>query len=369
LYPDDADRVLAEWARAAAGGRDSVVEYRFRRPDGRVSWIQGFATAVRDGDGAIVGWVGTCLDLTDRKRAEEALLIERDRFRVAFDDAPIGMALVAPNGMFLRVNRTLCEILGYAEPALLQSSFQELTHPDDLDADLEQVRRVLAGESRTYQMEKRYMRRDGQVIWAMLSVSLVRDQGGQPLYFVSQIEDITVRKQAEQSLQRLADHDPLTGLLNRRRFNEELERELARTRRHGGQSAVLMIDLDRFKTINDTFGHRAGDDVLCAVARALEDRLRSSDVIARVGGDEFAVIAIGTGPDPHGQVLAHDLAEAVRSRPIVTGDVSVAVTASIGVSVFDAGTPGSADDVFVAADDAMYEAKRRGRDRVADAAA
>ena len=365
LHPDDAPRVLAEWARAAADGGDSISEYRFRRPDGSVSWIQGFASALRDGDGDVVGWVGTCLDLTARKIAELALVEERDRFRVAFDDAPIGLALVAPDGRFLRVNRTLCELTGHDEHELLQLSFQAITHPDDLDADLEQVRRVLAGEIRTYQLEKRYIRSNGTHMSALLSVSLVRDHAGAPAYFVSQIEDITGRKQAERELQELADHDSLTGLLNRRRFNADLEREVARTRRHGGQSAVLMIDLDGFKLINDTHGHRAGDEVLCSVAERLRSRLRATDVVSRVGGDEFGVIAIGIPDTAAAHELCRDLVAAIGSEPVSADGKRVHVAASIGVAILGASFSGSADDILVAADDAMYSAKRSGRNTVA----
>jgi diguanylate cyclase (GGDEF)-like protein len=169
-------------------------------------------------------------------------------------------------------------------------------------------------------------------------------------------------------VQRLADHDPLTGLLNRRRFGDELEREVARIKRHGGMTAVLMIGLDRFKLINDTLGHRAGDDVLCAVGERLRRRIRATDVVARVGGDEFAVIA-PTDSDPNqSDVLARDLAEAIRSTPVATCQTLVSVKASIGAATIDPATISRADDTLVAADNAMYQAKRLGGDQIAEAA-
>ena len=367
LHPDDAERVLGEWTEAAARGADSIVEYRFRRPDGGVSWIQGFASALRNPEGSVVGWMGTCLDLTARKEAEEALREERDRFRVAFEDAPIGLALVATDGRFLRVNRTLCDLIGYDENQLVALSFQEITHPDDLDADLEQVRRVVSGEIRTYQLEKRYLHASGRHIPAMLSVSLVRDQSGRPLHFVSQIEDISHRKEAERKLQQLADHDSLTGLLNRRRFNEELEREVSRTQRHGGGSAVLLIDVDGFKLVNDTNGHRAGDEMLRAISSTFRNRLRASDIIARVGGDEFGVIALGADAGA-ARRLSFDLLAAIRTSAFDTAGNPLEITASIGVALIDERFAGSADDILVAADSAMYEAKRNGRDTIVVAA-
>ena len=139
-------------------------------------------------------------DVSDRVQADEALRLAEERFRNAFEEAPIGMALVAPDGRWLRVNRLICEIVGYSEEELLARTFQDITHPDDLDADLEYVRQMLAGEIRTYQMEKRYFHKEGHIVWINLSVSLVRDSGGAPLHFISQIEDITERKRIEHAL-------------------------------------------------------------------------------------------------------------------------------------------------------------------------
>ncbi|MBV6626332.1 MAG: PAS domain S-box protein [Rivularia sp. (in: Bacteria)] len=136
-------------------------------------------------------------------------------FRLAFNDAAIGMALVAPDGRWLKVNRALCEIVGYSETDLLKKTFQEITHPEDLEADLNYVRRVLAGEIRTYQMEKRYFHSSGRIVWILLSVSLVRDAEAQPLYFIAQIQDITFRKQAEARLKSL--------LAELKRSNSDLE--------------------------------------------------------------------------------------------------------------------------------------------------
>ncbi len=154
-------------------------------------------------------------EIVDLKQVEEQLPDSEELFRLAFNDAAIGMALVATDGRWLKVNRALCEIVGYSETDLLEKTFQEITHPADLEADLGCVRRMLAGEIRTYQMEKRYFHSSGYVVWILLSVSLVRDKQEQPLYFIAQIQDITSRKQAEARLKTL-----LTEL---ERSNRDLE--------------------------------------------------------------------------------------------------------------------------------------------------
>ena len=151
-------------------------------------------------DPHVKGVVVQTRDITERKRTEEALREAEERFRRSFDDAAIGMALVGTDGRFHRTNRSLCEILGYRGEELLGKTFQDITHPDDLDADLDQVRRMLVGEIGTYQMEKRYFHKEGQVVWVLLSVSMVHDEEGDPLYFVSQIQDISERKRAEQKI-------------------------------------------------------------------------------------------------------------------------------------------------------------------------
>lgn len=161
----------------------------------------------------------------ERKKAGEELYEALESFRGAFEDAAVGMALVGTDGRWLRVNQALCEIVGYTEPELLTLTFQDITHQEDLNADLEHLWRVLDGEIRAYQMEKRYLHKNGSVLWILLSVSLVRNAASEPLYFVSQIQDIMGRKELERRLEHESTHDALTGLPNSRRmFMENLER-------------------------------------------------------------------------------------------------------------------------------------------------
>jgi diguanylate cyclase (GGDEF)-like protein/PAS domain S-box-containing protein len=362
LHPDDAARVAEEWAGAAADGRDSIVEYRFRRPDGGVAWIQGFASALRDDQGQVIGWVGTCLDLTVQHEAGEELRRASERFQTAFDNAPIGMALVAADGHWLQVNPALCRLLDLTEEELRGLTYLDVTHPDDRPGSLRRRLSQLDGTHETA-IEKRYIRSDGAVVWVSVTSTLVRGADGEPLYSVAQIEDIGDRKHAEDELRHLADHDPLTGLLNRRRFQHEVGRELARLRRQGGASTLLLLDVDRFKDVNDSLGHKAGDDLLIAVSETLRARVRSTDAVGRLGGDEFAVLAIGADSEG-GRPLADGVAEGLRKQRYVTSGTSVQVTVSVGVVTLDHRAL-SADEVISAADTAMYRAKRDGRDRVA----
>jgi diguanylate cyclase (GGDEF)-like protein/PAS domain S-box-containing protein len=359
LHPDDRDRVAAEWKAAAAEQRDSTIEYRFLRPDASVAWVKGYASAVY-GTHGLLGWVGSCIELTEYQLAMQELTNERETFRAAFDDAPIGMALVAPSGRFLRVNAALCRIVGCDAHDLLGVSFQDITHPDDLDADVELVDQLLAGEIASYRLEKRYEHPAGGAHWVAVSVSLIRNEQAEPLHFVVHIEDINERKLAEHRLRRQADHDSLTGLLNRRRLLEELELRIERVARGGTSAELILLDLDHFKNINDSLGHAAGDQALIAVGRALELRMRKTDVIARLGGDEFAVIAETNGEPGEGELVAEDLLAAIRGCEPELDQRRAALTASAGIAMIEASQ--SATTVLEAADRALYGAKHAGRD-------
>jgi diguanylate cyclase (GGDEF)-like protein/PAS domain S-box-containing protein len=352
-YP--ANRVLA------SGQPERDQRMGVRSPDGSLRWLRVNAMPLHAADGSLDGVVTTFADETESIRARAALEQATVMFSTAFTAAPIGMALVDLDGGFLEVNHALCALTGYEEDELLARTFQEITHPDDLDADLELVRRLVAGEIPSYKLEKRYFTASGDLIWINLHVSLVRGPGGTPERFISQIEDITERKRMEQSLQRLADHDPLTELWNRRRFEEELQRQVGRCKRYHEQAALFLLDLDDFKRVNDTLGHKAGDDLLCAVAETMRMRLRSTDSLARLGGDEFAVLLANVTAD-EAAALAEELVAAIRAVRITIRDRDVAATASIGVALLDS-TVQSDESVLMAADIAMYGAKAAGRDR------
>lgn len=271
-------------------------------------------------------------------------------YAAAFTNAPIGMAVVGLDGSFQRINREFCRIIGYDEHELMRLTFQDITHPDDLDIDLAEASRLLAGDITSYQMDKRYYSRDGHVIWVRLSVFMAHDDHGQPLCFISHIEDISARRRDEELLRRQATLDALTGVYNRSRFEEELQKYASQTAVHsaGDQAAVFMIDLDGLKRINDHSGHGAGDAYLKTVADTISRRLRISDVVGRIGGDEFAVLLPHTTVT-QAQHLAQTLVEQVAS--LSPGGVC------IGIAMV---TPDTVDSALERADRAMYRAKRQG---------
>jgi len=297
-----------------------------------------------------------------------------DLFESAFRFSAIGIALVGTDGRWLRVNQALCDIVGYSEEELLKIDFQRITHPDDLDTDLGYLQEMLEGKRDSYRMEKRYFHRDGHVVWILLSVSMVRDEEGNPRYFVSQIQDISEQKrvvfelersqkeleQANRTLMIQATVDPLTGVLNRRAFNERLEEELQRMTRTVLPVSLLMLDVDHFKRYNDTFGHPAGDAALRAIADKLRELARVNDVVARFGGEEFAVVLPNT--DTAG---CKKMAERLRAAVEAIDGLDGAITASVGGATLNpprgrTARPDSAS-LVKQADEALYHAKAGGR--------
>jgi diguanylate cyclase (GGDEF)-like protein/PAS domain S-box-containing protein len=283
------------------------------------------------------------------------------RFESAFASAPIGMALVDVEGRCLQVNDALCRITGHTRAAFTATTLRALTHPEDVDVDADSLSELLGGRIPSYQIEKRYRHAWGHYFWGLLTVSLVRDDLGKTLYVVSQVQDISERRELAQRLEYLIDHDFLTGLANRRRFEQELSREAERVARYGAPGAVLVIDLDNFKEVNDAFGHMAGDDLLKGVAGAVKHRIRQTDLLARIGGDEFGVLLPQADAD-QAQIVADGIVKALGRQVAVLGDRSIRVTASVGLAIFDRL---SATEVLACADVAMYEAKQAGRNRFA----
>ena len=297
----------------------------------------------------------------EQKETEERLREVRHRFESAFANAPIGMALVDMTGAWLQVNDALCRITGYAENDLKATTLEAITHPEDIALAADDLQRLLAGEIANYQVEKRYRHAWGHYVWVLLTVSVVNDLQGRALYVIKQVQDISDRKERARQLEYLVDHDFLTGLYNRRWFERELSREVERASRYGTPGAVLVLDLDHFKDINDSLGHKAGDDLLKGVAGLLKQRARKADVLARLGGDEFALLLPQTTAE-QAEIVADEIVKTLSRRMAASSSQSVVVTASVGVAISDGLTD---TELLAYADLAMYEAKEAGRNRFA----
>ena len=295
----------------------------------------------------------------DRDRASES------RFRDAFENAPIGLAILDRESRRPRIvdaNRAMGAICGIEPASLSGLELEPLIAEPVGEPDLDQRRRLLAGEEDTYEFESTLVHSGGHRILCQISATIGLDASGGEPRGVLQIQDISERRRLEERLRYQADHDSLTGLANRRRFGAELESAVARTIRYGGTGAVLIIDIDGLKAINDSQGHVVGDDLLRHVARVLGVRTRETDIVARLSGDEFAVLMPEADADG-ARHLAEDLRLGIGEVEAVASEA--AVTASIGVALFGVGHAESAEAVLHAADRAMYAAKAEGRNRIA----
>lgn len=334
-----------------------MIQTVHQRKDGTRLPVEVYLRAVQSEGRQLL--VAVARDITSRLQAEAELRDSEQRFRVAFNQAAVGLAHVAPQGRWLMANQKLCEIVGYSHKELLSLRYQDLTHPDDLPADLELGRRMLAGEVHEQSREKRYRHKNGRYIWVNLTSSLVWDASGKPKYYSTVVEDISRRKQVEGELLHLANHDALTGLPNRSLLLDRLSQAIAFADRFSSEVAVMLIDLDRFKNINDSLGHDVGDKIILEISARLLSKVRHGDTVARWGGDEFVVVLGDMGREEAVANFAQKLLEAL-SQPMTIEGHELYPAGSIGVSLY----PKDGDDANALlrnADTAMYRAKDAGR--------
>ena len=270
------------------------------------------------------------------------------------------MALLDVNGFVIRANPMLCEITGYTQEELeSRSLFALAVDPDDRASETLQIAELVAGRLAVYHVERQYRHAQGHRVWVLISLALVHESGADSRRLVAQIQDMSARKELEGHLEYLVDHDALTGLYNARHFERALARGTRIAARYGGGGAVILFDLDHFKSVNDQFGHSAGDDLLRTVSATLRARLRETDVLARLGGDEFAIL-LPRATAQEAEASADGLVKALRLLTATLGNRQIPVTASVGVAMFGGLTD---REIMAAADLAMYEAKETGRDR------
>ncbi len=385
-------------ARAARG---ELVRYdeELRGAAGGLITVDFSIKPVFDANGEVSLLIPEGRDVTDERRNSVALAESEDRFRQAMRNAPIGKALVSPDGRFLEVNEALCTMLGYTARELQGKTFADVTHADDIAEDSAKVRALLNGERNRYRMFKRYLRADGGIVDAQLDVTLLRNAVGDPLHFISQVQDITQRKALEEEqkalnqrltsaldqinetnrhleariaevtllqeqLQVQATHDSLTGLYNRRHFDEALGREVVEADAKGYELSLIIADLDYFKALNDEHGHPSGDAMLQAWAELVRQETRDGDVLCRYGGEEFALVLPRCA-----MAEALLLAERLRTKLSAVSLTSTSsglrfgTTVSMGIACTGDGD-NDADALIRTADMALYQAKKSGRNRV-----
>jgi diguanylate cyclase (GGDEF)-like protein/PAS domain S-box-containing protein len=296
--------------------------------------------------------------VAERKQADEALRLSEQHFRAYFDRAMVGMAATSPEKEWLEVNDTLCDMLGYTREELMAMTWSELTHPGDLVENLVQYDRILSGEIDEYSIENRFVRKDKTIVYVRRSPRAVRKADGNLDYIVAWIDDITERKQNEQQIQRLAHFDLLTGLPNRALFTDRINHAINMAQRGNTQLAVIFLDLDHFKNVNDNLGHRIGDVLLVEIAQRLQSAMREDDTVSRLGGDEFVLLLPNADADGAAHAAEKLLDRVARVCQIEQHEL--VVTPSIGIAMY----PEDGKDfesLSQCADVAMYRAKHDGR--------
>jgi diguanylate cyclase (GGDEF)-like protein/PAS domain S-box-containing protein len=314
-----------------------------------------------------------------------------DRFRVTFEQAGVGVALIGLDFRWQMVNQRLCSILGYSRDELLQLDARELLQSEERQLRISERDRVASAGLEQYSMDKRVLVKSGETIWCSIYATVVRDAHGEPKYYASVIEDISDRKRAEAAVERMALYDALTGLPNRRLLLDRLRLALPNAQRTGQHGALLFIDLDRFKVLNDAHGHSVGDLLLVQAAERMQRALRAEDTVARLAGDEFIVLLQNLDGDAAAATttagaIAENLRALLQVR-FMLGDIAHNVSASIGVTLFPGEGKGfqtegfprqsfsgahegecrpadAAESLLKEADIAMYRAKQQGANAV-----
>jgi diguanylate cyclase (GGDEF)-like protein/PAS domain S-box-containing protein len=354
LHPDDLQRIVDEFPALLEDPSQALhTIVRSQDADGRWRHFEATITNHLE-DPDVEGVVSNLHDITELREAHE-------RFRSAFVNAPIGMAMSDLEGRILRANPAMGEIVGRLPDDLVGLSVHDLTHPDDRQSSEAEMGRLVSAGSIGYQIEKRYIHVDGHEVWVSASVSCVRDELNEPLYLIGQVEDVTERRALRERLAYAAIHDALTGLPNRELFMDRLDVALRRATRGGHHVAVIFLDLDRFKLINDSLGHDVGDQVLGAVAGRLSSVMRASDALARFGGDEFTVLCDEVDDEGDAVEVAQRLVLAM-GQPLALPSGEVFVSLSVGIALSRPGQSGAV--ILRNADIAMYRAKERGPSRI-----
>jgi diguanylate cyclase (GGDEF)-like protein/PAS domain S-box-containing protein len=355
LHPEDRERMTELDASARANLTSFYAEYRMIARDGHTVWVSEHAAVGRDDATGKLYWQGVMVDITPRKRAEDALSASERQYRSVFDAATMGLLTVDLDGRVRDANYAAERSLGYGIGDLAGVALWHDVEPASMAA-------LAEGRNERCELEQPLRRKDGSPRWFRLVMVLVRDEIGRPDHVTAMLEDIDARKRTEAELLHRSIHDPLTSLPTRAHFLERLRDSRQRAALADSGVGVVFVDIDDFKQVNDTLGHHVGDELLTAIAGRLSGTLRPTDLVARFGGDEFVVLAEDIHETRDVTQLAWRLASAFRT-PFAVGGTTIGVTASFGVSYSRDRDEGD-EDIVRKADAAMYMAKQRGSNRV-----
>lgn len=354
------EEVFADMWDTIKSGQSWRGEICNRAKSGKPYWMDATIVPIRDEKEKITGYLSIRNDITDRKRIENDLRKNEGLLNTVFQKANAGICLVDTKGNFLRVNPKMEGITGYSSEELIGTTVENITLEEDVGLSGHFIGLANRGTQDDDVFEKRYRRKDGSVAYVQVSYSTVRDDDGAPLYFVAYVQDIAELKEREMEAYRKASYDSLTGLPNRSLMTDRLTMAISRTKHHRNEGVFMFVDLDGFKYVNDTYGHDVGDGLLKEVANRMTSVLREEDTVARIGGDEFAVILGGIS---HASANAGKIAEKILSglsAPFVVNGYELKIGGSVGISVFpkDGTDP---ETIQKKADTAMYAVKKAGK--------
>ncbi len=360
LGPERHDALKPVLERVLAGETVTVT-----RPivyfDGRSRWMHIRYTPRRDASGRVLGYYATTSDIHEQKAVEEELRRANSILSAHFESTPLAVIEWDPSLRVIRWSGAAATIFGWSADEMLGRTVanRDFIYEDDVPAVNAMIRRLFDGPSAQSTILNRNYRKDGSVAWVEWHNSALRDASGALVSILSLAQDVSSRIQAEERLQFMATHDGLTGLPNRVLLTDRLTSAISRAQRSGAGMAVLFLDLDHFKDVNDTFGHRIGDELLKSMARRVRGSLRQSDILVRLSGDEFVIVLEGleneAGPDRVAQKILDDV-----MRPFAIENHEVQVSGSLGYAVFPA-DGGDPETLLKNADAAMYHAKELGR--------
>jgi diguanylate cyclase (GGDEF)-like protein/PAS domain S-box-containing protein len=337
-----------------------MIETVHQRKDGTRFPVEVYLRAMKSEGRQIL--VAVVRDISSRLKAEADLRESEDRFRAIFHQAGVGLAHLTLDGKWIQANLKFCEIIGYSIPEIQQLSYRDITHPNDLPSDEDMIRGLLSGEYFQYTKEKRYIHKEGHIVWVNITVSMICDRTGAPIYTVTAIEDITNRKKIESELMHLANHDSLTGLPNRVLIKDKLSQAVAHAHRMHQQIAVILIDIDRFKNVNDSLGHSIGDLIIVEIGRRLSSRVAPHHMVGRLGGDEFVILLTELDNEELISGIAQDVLD-VLAQKLNVHEHEFFLSGSLGVSIYPKDGADS-QSLLKNADTAMYRAKDAGGNNI-----